>query len=650
MNSFCSSTFKKFMLSTGLAIAVFGSARGQIFNCYEGQGVLENNWSDWSWCTDNLQSYSYIYEGNSSIQVTYTGAWQGFSLESGASFPAGYFTALSLAINGGPTAGRSIQVSLTVNGTSTNAVNLNNYVQGNQVAANAWKLVSIPLSAFGLQATDQISRLTLQEASGNAQPSFWIGEIGWTPAPPPSSVNISVNAGASLRTVDQKMFGVNTDVWISNFNSGFCKTLINNAGFKAFRFPGGSASDGYNWVNNSNTSSTGTWTWATNFDQFASVAVPITHGQCFITANYGTGTAAEAAAWVKYSNITKKYGMKYWEVGNEVYGTWEQDSHTLPNDPITYANQYALYYKQMKAVDPTIQVGAVSTPGEDNYANYPSELVTNPVTHVQHSGWTAVMLSTLASLHVTPDFIIYHRYPEYYNECDFTLLIGNSGWYSDMADLRTQLQDYLGAASAKTQIMCTENNSDAGPEGKQMCSLVNGVFMADAFGTILQTECNSFVWWDLINGPDYNADNGSWLYGWRMYGDEGVMSPDFSQTYPVYYVEQLLNQFAKAGDQVLPTTSTYGLLTAFATKRSDGTVRVLIINKNPTAVLSTQISFTAFTPGGSATHYAYGMLQDNAARIGRPQIVTATALKGVANNMPLTFSPYSVNVIEFAGK
>ena len=128
------------------------------------------------------------------------------------------------------------------------------------------------------------------------------------------------------------------------------------------------------------------------------------------------------------------------------------------------------------------------------------------------------------------------------------------------------------------------------------------------------------------------------------------MSPDFSQTYPVYYVEQLLNQFAKAGDQVLPTTSTYGLLTAFATKRSDGTVRVLIINKNPTAVLSTQISFTAFTPGGSATHYAYGMLQDNAARIGRPQIVTATALKGVANNMPLTFSPYSVNVIEFAGK
>ena len=48
--------------------------------------------------------------------------------------------------------------------------------------------------------------------------------------------------------------------------------------------------------------------------------------------NYGSGTAAEAAAWVKYANVTKNYGVKYWEVGNEVYGngaygsSWEYDN------------------------------------------------------------------------------------------------------------------------------------------------------------------------------------------------------------------------------------------------------------------------------------------------------------------------------------
>ena len=52
-----------------------------------------------------------------------------------------------------------------------------------------------------------------------------------------------------------------------------------------------------------------------------------------ITVNYGTGTPALAAAWVTNADVTHNYGIKYWEVGNEVYGNgtyganWEADSH-----------------------------------------------------------------------------------------------------------------------------------------------------------------------------------------------------------------------------------------------------------------------------------------------------------------------------------
>jgi len=99
-------------------------------------------------------------------------------------------------------------------------------------------------------------------------------------------------------------------------------------------------------------------------------------------------------------------------VGNEVYGSWETDNNTRPHDPYTYAQRFAQYYSQMKAVDPAIKVGAVAVTGEDSYANYTDHPALNPRTGVTHNGWTPVMLTTLRGLGVTPDFLIYHRYPE----------------------------------------------------------------------------------------------------------------------------------------------------------------------------------------------------------------------------------------------
>jgi alpha-N-arabinofuranosidase len=629
------------------SIALVNVASAQVFQIYHGAGVLENAWQDYSWCSDNLQSTAYTLTGPDSVQVTYTGAWQGFYLNSPTSFSPQYFSSLTFSINGGTTANRTISVALIVNGSPTAGQNLNNFISGGHVAAGKWEPVTIPLSAFQLKPTDQISGFWLQESSGAAQPSFYLDALTWAPVAPPTSTTVQVNASSTSKTITPLMFGVNTAVWDSNLDTARCKQLVAEAGFKGFRFPGGSLSDTYNWQTNT---TTGTWTWATDFDQFASVAAPY-GGQDVITVNYGTGTPAEAAAWVKYANVTKGYGMKYWEVGNEVYGTWETDSHAKPNDPVTYATLYAQYYAQMKTESPNIMIGAVASPGEDAFANYAStESVTNPVTGKKHSGWTAVMLATLAKLNVTPDFIIYHRYPEYAVDCDFTLLAGTGGWITDIADLRMQLNDYLGAKAAKSQIFCTETNSDAGPEGKQMVSLVNGLFLADSFGTMLQTETECMLWWDLMNGINTTGDNGAWLYGWREYGDEGIFSPDLTLIYPMFYVEQMLNLFAASGDKVVSATSSYNLLSAYATKRSDGSVRVLIVNKNPTATLSTKITLSGIVPGSTAKTYTYGTYEDGQAQIGKVQTVTASSITGVSATTKLSFTPYSVTVLVFTPK
>ncbi|HEX4951089.1 MAG TPA: alpha-L-arabinofuranosidase C-terminal domain-containing protein [Blastocatellia bacterium] len=91
-----------------------------------------------------------------------------------------------------------------------------------------------------------------------------------------------------------------------------------------------------------------------------------------ITVNVeGRGaTVAEAAAWVEYCNgaVTSKYGamraanghpepygVKYWEVGNEIWGDWVRGH----SDAETYARNYNRYAAAMRAVDPTIKLIAV---------------------------------------------------------------------------------------------------------------------------------------------------------------------------------------------------------------------------------------------------------------------------------------------------
>ena len=97
-----------------------------------------------------------------------------------------------------------------------------------------------------------------------------------------------------------------------------------------------------------------------------------------ITVNVeGRGaTAAEAAAWVEYANgpANSRYGamratnghpapyhVQYWEVGNEIWGTWVRGH----SDAQTYAQNFKRYAAAMRAVDPSIRLIAV---GDNNLA------------------------------------------------------------------------------------------------------------------------------------------------------------------------------------------------------------------------------------------------------------------------------------------
>jgi hypothetical protein len=199
-----------------------------------------------------------------------------------------------------------------------------------------------------------------------------------------SAQSITVDATSVVRVVDDKVFGINTPFWDGTFTNAQSGSYLTQMDTRFMRFGGGSASDNYNWQTNQDVSGT---TWPFNVDQFEAVA-QAHHAQAIITTNYGTGTAAEAAAYLQYTNVTHSYGFKYWEIGNECYGTWEADTTANPHDAYTYATRAVAYIQAMRAVDPTAKIGAVIPLGEDSYSNgYSAHPATNPRTSVAHNGW-----------------------------------------------------------------------------------------------------------------------------------------------------------------------------------------------------------------------------------------------------------------------
>jgi len=605
--------------------------------------ALAGGWQNWSWATVNLAAATPVHSGTASISVSGT-AWQAVYLHHDAFSTTGY-TDLSFWVNGG-SGGQRFQVQAERNGVAQAAVNVG------PLTANTWQQIRIPLSTLGVAGVADLDGVWLQDISGANFPAYYLDDVSLIAVPPPSVVTLSVNAGSVLRTIDARHFGVNAAVWDSAFGTSTTSGLLTEMGAQTLRFPGGSLSDEYHWL--SNTSGNNTWTWATGFNQFAPIAAA-TGARVFITVNYGSGTPTEAADWVRYANVTQAYGFKYWEVGNENYGGWETDITARPHDPYTYALRFKDYWTQMKAVDPTIKIGAVVVTGEDAYANYTDHPVTNPRTGQVHNGWTPVLLATLKSLGVAPDFLIFHRYAQGPGgESDAGLLQSSGTWANDAADLRQQLTDYLGTAGAGVELTCTENNSVYSNPGKQTTSLVNGLFLADSLCSAMKTEFNALVWWYLRNGEEPGNNNSASLYGWRAYGNYGMVNGAVpagpADRYPTFYVSKLLKSFGRGGDKLVAATSDYTWVSAYAARRADGALTLLVLNKSAANSFNTRIALTGFAPTATATVVSYGIPQDEAARtgVGSADLATTT-LSGVSSAFNYTVPPYSATLLVFGG-
>ena len=136
--------------------------------------------------------------------------------------------------------------------------------------------------------------------------------------------------------------------------------LLQAAGITMLRYGGGSWADEYDWQTNTDiydclpgdptasfTSSCAS-SDALDFAQFSQQARAI-GAQSFVTVNYGSGTPAEAAAWVTQAKSTPGQGVALWEVGNENYGCWEVNNE-LAGPPENFAGYTPNTYTTVNGV------------------------------------------------------------------------------------------------------------------------------------------------------------------------------------------------------------------------------------------------------------------------------------------------------------
>jgi hypothetical protein len=229
------------------------------------------------------------------------------------------------------------------------------------------------------------------------------------------------------------------------------------------------------------------------------------------------------------------------------------------------------------------------------------------------------------------------------------ILQATGNWAGDAATLRQEISDYFGPAGTNIELCCTENNSDSSLGGKQLSSLVNGLYEADSLAHLMQTEFNSYLWWDFRNGTGTSGELDASLYGWRQYGDEGLITGATGYN-PVYYAMKMMQYFARPGDAVINASSDYLLLSTYATRQTNGTLTVLVVNKDPVANFNGQFNFIGFSPDSNAVIRTYGESQDNATEFGQSaalQDIATTSISSASNLFTYSFPPYSLTTLTF---
>jgi hypothetical protein len=366
----------------------------------------------------------------------------------------------------------------------------------------------------------------------------------------PSTVTVDLTSSGPK--VTDQILGMNLAAWFddaSSTNEPMIQSAFDAAGVKAIRWPGGSWSDAYNWE--TNTECGGGANSNDDFTDFVNNLIIPAGLDLALTADYGTGKnctgpgdPTEAASWAAEA-VTLGVPASHMTVGNEEYGSWETDNHTLKNDATTYAaavSGASGYYALIKAASPGTLVGVDVNPG-----NSPA--------------WDPIVLANAPY-----DFVEFHYYPETPGLESDTFLVQQAAQQltTDIGTIRSELT--TAGKPADTPIYVGEIGGPYSNPGKQSWSITQGLYAGQVLGEMMNDGVSRLTWWIGFGNCNGTAGNDtSSVYGWQDFGaynvfSDGAQDPDcpgagpFGTMSPTARAFQLFSQVAVNGESVLTAT------------------------------------------------------------------------------------------------
>jgi hypothetical protein len=520
-----------------------------------------------------------------------------------------------------------------------------------------------------------------------------------------TAATVTVNLAAPpTATVGPDLMGIHSSIYDGTIGSPSTADLLRAVGVTSIRYPGGSIGDVYHFENHlmysmvPTSNSPDGFVYVApeaDFGKFVSILQNV-GANALITINYGSnpstngpGLPEEAAAWVAYANalpsnttaigldtsptprdwMTAGYwaglrasaplaiddglnylrinhpapvGIKYWEIGNEIYGNgffgagvaWEADMHALPGaprqgaaglSPATYGRAVATFAALMKKVDPTVKVGGIVNWPDNRWANFNRDVMTQECSSI--------------------DFVVNH----YYAGTTIASLLTAPG--TDIPTMFRDLHALLTAncpagRGATMPIAITEwspNPNDSGPIQDSYNAMpmthtqTFGIFAANGYATFMEQGALMLHWHEL-HGKSYIPNTA------------GVDAPTFG-----YHGAQIAHYFAAAGDSLLPqpvvtnATTLASLLLTHASKHADDSVSVMLTNASPTVSANVTLNVTGGALGCVGTSYTYAPVSAGMDLDG--SVVAANIFSSATGAaVPVVVPPYSVVVIHFPNR
>ena len=376
-------------------------------------------------------------------------------------------------------------------------------------------------------------------------------------------------------------------------------------------------------------------------------------------------------------NHPKPFGFKLWQIGDEPYNNGypggdqtgnpnlygppilgqpyaEKLMRTVALSPDSYAHKLAVFAKAMKAVDPSIQIGAGLTirpfPGTNvkvsdqdiwlqrNLASWSQEVLKSACESFDFVvlPWFLQPLR-VSDRHLNEPYLLDNVNLNLANPVHTTSAreLADKG-YGTFDDPSTSLAFIQYGLSRATSGYCPKDHFVRvafAPAGiadwiKVDHPVVEALWVADFYAFLIESQVMSTDWSD----------------GRERHGTS-MLSADRNKFGPAYYGLQMLHIVAYApGDLFLDVKSSSALVGAHATYRQDGYTGIMLVNKDPKYAVTVKVTLKHGSIGASGKRFDYGNAQYAA---GQPVAVSEFSASG--DDFTVSIPPYTITDILLPG-